>query len=93
MSNNIPLPARMDYAALDGLHAEIKEARGEDVSLDASKVTHLGACGLQLLISARKTWDRDGHTLSVTSATDRFHDHIQLLGYEGKFFEKSEAKA
>ncbi|MEM8555923.1 MAG: STAS domain-containing protein, partial [Pseudomonadota bacterium] len=63
MAKELTLPARLDFASLGSLYEELKEARGEDIVLDASKVTHLGSCGLQLLASAQKSWDGDGHSL------------------------------
>lgn len=93
MTRDLTLPARMDYASLDAFHAEIKEARGEDLNLDGSKVTHLGACGLQLLVSAWKAWERDGHSLIVTHPSEKFCDHIQQLGLSSDMFGHSGVEA
>ncbi|WP_172330927.1 STAS domain-containing protein [Mangrovicoccus sp. HB161399] len=88
MTRELVLPARMDYAGVEALYAEIKEARGEDVALDGSQVKHLGAAGLQLLLSAWKSWDRDGHSLSVASPSAKFSEHLEMLGLDKDHFSK-----
>lgn len=80
MTRDLPLPPRLDFASVDALHAALRDAQGADITLDGSGVTHLGSCGLQLLISAAKTWDRDGHSLRVVNPSDRFIDHLTTLG-------------
>ena len=88
MTKEITLPARMDFAVLDALYAEIKEARGEDVTLDGSQIKHLGSCGLQLLLSAWKSWDQDGHNFHVIRPSEKFSEHLKLLGLNKDFFAK-----
>lgn len=92
MTKEIPLPARMDYAAMDALYAEIKEARGEELALDGSSVSHLGASGLQLLLAAHKTWENDGTHLSVTRPSARFCEHLELLGLAPDYFSQTETQ-
>lgn len=93
MTRDLSLPARMDFASLDAFHAEIKEARGEDVCLDGSQVSHLGSCGLQLLISAWKAWEQDGHSLTIKNPSQKFNDHIQQLGLSSEMFGKTGGEA
>ncbi|WP_138464655.1 STAS domain-containing protein [Poseidonocella sp. HB161398] len=92
MTKEISLPARVDYAAVEALYAEIKEARGEDVALDGSQVKHLGASGLQLLLAAWKSWEQDGHSLTVTSPSGKFSEHIEMLGLDKAHFSKAGAE-
>lgn len=89
MTRDLPLPERMDYASLEAFYAELKDAQGEDIALDGSKVTHLGSCGLQLLLSAWKSWERDGHCLTVANPSDRFLAHLQILGVSSDMFTKA----
>ncbi|MBE3639084.1 STAS domain-containing protein [Mangrovicoccus algicola] len=92
MTREIALPARIDHPAVEALYAEVKEARGEDLALDASQVSHLGASGLQLLIAAANSWTRDGHILSLRDPSEKFSEHLQMLGLELSYFSKAEAE-
>ncbi len=91
MTRELTLPARMDHAGVEALYAEIKEARGEDVALDGSEVKHLGASGLQLLLAAWKSWEQDGHSLTVASPSAKFSEHLEMLGLEKDHFSKAGA--
>ena len=54
--------------------------RGKDIVVDASEVQHLGAqCG-QLLVSAKRTWNTDGHAIRLEKASAEFIENIRLLG-------------
>lgn len=90
MTASLTLPARLDLAAMEPLYAELKDMRGEDLTIDASNVTHLGACGLQLLLSAKKSWDSDGHSLNIAQPTEKFHLHLSLLGLSKDHFTLAE---
>lgn len=93
MPKDLQLPARMDYSSLDAIYAELKGARGEDIVLDGSRVTHLGSCGFQLLISALMSWEQDGHNMSVSSPSQKFREHLELLGLKPDMFDKTGALA
>lgn len=92
MTKELALPTRIDYASLDAIYAEIKEARGEDVILDGSSVKHFGSSGLQLLLSAHRSWDRDGFRFSVANPSEKFSEHLEMLGLNPDFFSKAEAE-
>jgi chemotaxis protein CheX len=59
------LPAQLDTAGAAALAAELTALRGRPLTLDASAVERVGALGLQVLLSARVTWARDGEKLAV----------------------------
>ena len=69
--------------ALDGL-------RGGDAKLDASDVEHVGALCLQVLISARRTWKAEHHSLEILAASDEFIRDINLLGCQDPIFDMEE---
>ena len=54
--------------------------RGRDVEVDASAVERVGAQCLQVLLSARATWDADGAAFAVVQASDEFTSTLALLG-------------
>ena len=54
--------------------------RGRAVEVDASAVEWLGAQCLQVLLSARATWDADGAAFSVVTPSNEFTSTLALLG-------------
>lgn len=75
-----PLPSVLDLKAAQSLVADLKDMLGADAMLDASKVTHMGALCLQVLLSARKEWGQSGHSLKIVHASPEFTQAVTLLG-------------
>lgn len=75
-----PLPAKLDLPAASGLARDLSSRRGRPLTLDAAGVTHLGTPGLQVLLSARKTWLEDGHALALTNFGESLKDQLSPLG-------------
>lgn len=82
MSAALVLVARLDLSAAKPLHAALLARRGGDLVLDAGGVTHLGALGLQLLLSAARSWRRAGHRLAILPRTPAFDDALRLFGVD-----------
>ena len=61
----ISLPEGLDTGGAAALADELRAVRGRPLTLDASRVGRVGALGLQVLLSARLTWARDGAPLSL----------------------------
>jgi chemotaxis protein CheX len=70
----------LDLNAAGPLAAELLAVRGRDVEVDASAVERVGAQCLQVLLSARATWDADGATFALVSPSDEFASTLALLG-------------
>ena len=79
-STLVRLSAVLDLNAAGPLAAEFLALRGRDVTVDAAAVERLGAQCLQVLLSARRTWDADGAAFAVVSASDDFTATLALLG-------------
>ena len=77
----LELPPRLDVKAVGALQAEILARRGHDLVLDAAKLAHLGAIGLQLIRSAARTWAEDGRSLTCDNASTDLADQMVLLGF------------
>lgn len=76
----ITLPAILDTRAVTSLKAELMAARGQPLSLEASAVERLGGLCLQLLLSAIKTWQADGHALIFLNVSEALRVQWQGLG-------------
>ncbi|MCP5036762.1 MAG: STAS domain-containing protein [Rhodobacteraceae bacterium] len=77
----LKLDERLDLSNATALAAAILQHADNDLELDASDVTHLGAMGLQVIRSAAKSWDKSGDELHVTGLSTDCADQLQLLGF------------
>ncbi|HKT53921.1 MAG TPA: STAS domain-containing protein [Caulobacteraceae bacterium] len=82
----ITLQAILDLTAARSLAGELLARRGAPLSLDASKVERLGALCLQVLLSARVTWMRDGQPLTIKDVSPAFEDQFQRFGANAHAF-------
>ncbi|MGR3802769.1 STAS domain-containing protein [Marinibacterium profundimaris] len=80
MSSTLTLAPRLDSPAADALARELAEARGAAIRLDAGAVTFCGALTLQLLLSARRQWQADGHPFEMDAPSQDMTDACRLLG-------------
>ncbi len=74
------LPEYLDMSAAEFLKKDLLELRGRDLSLDASQVQRAGTLCLQVLLSARKTWQSDGNEFEITQASQELFDAIRQIG-------------
>lgn len=74
------LPERFDSAAAATVLDVFRQYRGAALTVDASAVRRVGAQGIQILISATRTWQADGHDLALENASAELIDAAQLLG-------------
>ena len=80
MTAALTLPSILDIQAAEPLRGEFLALRGQDVEVDASNVERLGALCLQVLISARKTWARDGLTVRIGQTSPSFANQCKTFG-------------
>ena len=81
MAAAVVLPAVLDIRAADALKTGILAQRGQPLTLDASAVERLGGLCLQVLLSARATWEADGQPLTVTTGdSTTFSDQWAAFG-------------
>jgi chemotaxis protein CheX len=76
----LTLPRTFGVTAVDGLVNELRAARGAALTLDAAEVEAIGGLGLQVLISARKTWREDGQALGLADPSDALAAAFALAG-------------
>ncbi len=77
----LKLEPRLDTAGAGALAGAILEHRGTDLELDASRVTHFGAMGLQVIRAAAKSWHGAGRELTLSGLSTECGDHLRLLGF------------
>jgi len=74
------LPAKLDLSAANDLARDLLARRGAALTLDASGVTHVGTPGLQILLSARKTWEADNLPLSLINFSAALAEQLSPMG-------------
>ena len=64
----IALPENLDLKAAAPLKAALLARRGAPIEIEADQVRRFGGLCLQVLLAARKAWDRDGQPFSIKGA-------------------------
>jgi chemotaxis protein CheX len=74
------LPAVVNTASVGPLRAQLADRRGTPLEIDASKVERIGGLGLQVLLSAARTWAGDGQVFAVATPSPAFTEMLRLTG-------------
>jgi chemotaxis protein CheX len=74
------LPPVVDFASVAALRAGLLEHRGGDLTIDASAVQRIGGLGLQVLLSAARSWRSDGLAFAIAGASTPFTEVLSLTG-------------
>ncbi len=74
------LPDVLDLRAAAPLAGDLLVLRGRALRLDASGVQSVGALCLQILLSARVTWQADKNPLTIVTPSTAFNDAMRLFG-------------
>jgi chemotaxis protein CheX len=82
----IELTENLDMPAAAPLAEALLSQVGAPLAVDASKVSRLGASCLQVLLAAARTWKVQGQALTLTNASARFLEDLNLLGLEPDTF-------
>ena len=70
----------LDLNAATPLKAAILDLRGSALEIDACAVRRLGGLCLQVLLAAKAAWSADGHSFSITNASESFLEALRLFG-------------
>jgi len=76
------LPASLDLPAARPLAAALIKRRGQAITIDASAVGQIGAQCIQVLLSAKRTWQADGVSLSIVNCATRLIEDLKLIGID-----------
>ena len=76
------LPSCLDLPAARPLANSLIERRGRPIVIDASAVSQVGAQCIQVLLSAKRSWETDGLPLSIVNCSSRAIDDLRLLGID-----------
>lgn len=76
----VTLPSRLDLGSIPKVASELNDRRGMAIDIDAGAVRHLGALGLQLLLSAEKEWCAKAIPLRVVPRSAEFDAALRTFG-------------
>lgn len=80
MTARLPLPEKLDTAAVPALIAGLQAKQGSDLVLDGSDLQQIGALAVQTLIVAANDWQDSGHTLRFENVNEDVEKQLVLLG-------------
>ena len=86
----LTLPEVLDLKAAGRLTTDLLELRKQELVIDASQVRRLGGQCLQVLLSARATWEFDGVPLHIGDSSPAFVEGLELLGISPENFVEQE---
>lgn len=78
----LQLPEVLDLKAAGPLAAELLNRRGEEISIDASRVRRLGGQCLQVLLSAAMTWRTNEIPLAFVDPSPEILEGLRRLGID-----------
>lgn len=81
-AKRLQLPEVLDLTAAAPLAQSLLSHRGNALSIDASRVSRVGAQCLQVLLGAAATWKADGVRLSLVKPSEEFLEGGRLLGVD-----------
>ena len=76
------LPDLLDISTATSVRQMLLDRRGSDIVLDASSVRKVSAVGLQVVISAARTWQADGHDLRIDAPSKQMRDAFDIMGFD-----------
>lgn len=81
MAEPYMLPPKLDLPAASPLAAALKSRMNEDLVLDASDVTQVGALCIQVIAAASRSLAAAGHGLTLTNMSDKALGQLANLGF------------
>ena len=81
MSAVIVLEPKLDMSAAEALLDSLSSVEGQDITIDASHVTHLGVLAMQVILSAQKTFLENNCQITVDSPSEAFTQQAGFLGF------------
>ena len=90
-AGRLELAENLDLTAVAPLHQSLISARGDALIVDASQVDRVGAQCIQLLLSAKRSWDEDDVPFHIETPSETFVSALTLLGLEPESLHVKEA--
>ena len=86
----LTLPEVLDLKAASKLATDLISMRKQELVIAASQVRRVGGQCLQVLLSARSTWEFDGVPLHIADSSSAFAEGLEHLGISSENFVEQE---
>ncbi|MGB3244666.1 MAG: STAS domain-containing protein [Sulfitobacter sp.] len=80
MAEVVALTGKLDLTSVRGVHAMLLAHNGQDIEVDLSEVSQIGALCLQVLIATANKAAARGTAFSITRATPRVAEQMAAMG-------------
>ena len=80
MPEPLSLDPKLDLSAAPALHATLLSRVNDDLVLDATRVTHMGALCTQILIAFARAVRDVGKQMSLINVNDRVLGQLRAMG-------------
>ncbi|HQT61609.1 MAG TPA: STAS domain-containing protein [Acidiphilium sp.] len=80
IADSFALDPVLDLKAATPLAQGLLARRGAELRIDGALVERLGGQCLQVLLSARSTWEADGHAFVMERMSDQMVAALELFG-------------
>lgn len=81
-ARRVDLPARLDMNVAEEIGEALEHLRDTPLIVDASAVEQISTLCVQVLLGARRQWDRDDQLLRLENPSSTFRDALRVLGVE-----------
>ncbi|MCX8996079.1 STAS domain-containing protein [Rhizobiaceae bacterium BDR2-2] len=79
-ATTMKLAAVLDMNEATSLHRAFLDARGKNITIDASGVERAGVQCIQVLVAAARAWEADARTFTITALSETFRKTLNLVG-------------
>ena len=80
MTTRVVLESKLDSAQAEELRKTFLKVTQDDIVMDGSGVEQFGALSLELILSARHLWARNGKTVTLENPSEQMIDDLGRLG-------------
>lgn len=84
-ASSLVLESDLGAKAVARLQADLLARRGYAITIDASNVGHIGGACLQLLLSAKLTWESDAQSFNMVSPSQSMIQTLEFTGLDEAF--------
>jgi chemotaxis protein CheX len=88
MTARIQLQERLGLSDAEPLANRLRAVRGDDITIDASQVLHIGTLCQQVLLSASSEWQGAGHNIKILNPSDACIEQMALCGLSPEIIEE-----
>lgn len=79
-ATTMKLATVLDLNEATSLHRAFLDARGKNITVDASGVERAGVPCIQVIVAAARAWEADTRTFTISAISEAFQKTLSLVG-------------